>query len=67
MGKFVLGIEKDFAPGSGKIRVQKWLELYRVMKPIAEGHRLEYPSEIESEWENIGLDFNKPIWLYCFK
>ena len=62
-----MGIEKDFAPRKGRILDAKWLEWYRVMKPAAEGHRLKYPSEIKSEWENIGLDFNKPIWLYCFK
>jgi thiosulfate/3-mercaptopyruvate sulfurtransferase len=37
------------------------------MKSTAEGHRLKSTAEIIAECENTGLDFEKPIWLYCFK
>jgi thiosulfate/3-mercaptopyruvate sulfurtransferase len=37
------------------------------LKPTSDGYRIKSSIEIKAECENIGLDFNKPIWLYCFK
>jgi len=58
---------KDFAPRKGRIPGAIWLEWYRMMKPTADGARIKSPNEIKAECLNIGLDVNKPIWLYCFK
>ena len=58
---------KDFAPRKGRLPGAKWLEWYRMMKPTPHGPRMKSPAEVRAECENIGLDFNKPIWLYCFK
>lgn len=58
---------KDFAPRKGRLPGAKWLEWYRMMKPTAQGPRLKSPAEVRAEVENIGLDKDKPIWLYCFK
>jgi thiosulfate/3-mercaptopyruvate sulfurtransferase len=55
---------KDFSPRRGRIPGAKWLEWYRMMKPNG---RVKSPSEIRAECLNIGMDFSKPVWLYCFK
>ncbi len=58
---------KDFAPRKGRLPGAKWLEWYRMMKPTNDGPRIKSPQEVIAECHNIGLDFNKPIYLYCFK
>jgi len=55
---------RDFSPRKGRIPGAKWLEWYRMMKP---GGRLKSPDEVRAECLNIGLDFDKPVWLYCFE
>lgn len=58
---------KDFVPRKGRIPGAKWLEWYRMMKPAGNIMRIKDAAEIRAEVQNIGLDVNKPIWLYCFK
>jgi len=58
---------KDFVPRKGRIPGAKWLEWYRMMKPSGKALRVKDPDEVRAECLNIGLDFDKPIWLYCFK
>lgn len=58
---------RDFAPRKGRLPGAKWLEWYRMMKPTPDGMRIKSPGEVRAECENVGLDKNKPIWLYCFK
>jgi len=58
---------KDFVPRKGRIPGAKWLEWYRMMKPAGSIMRIKNANEIRAEVQNIGLDENKPIWLYCFK
>ncbi len=57
----------DFAPRKGRLPGAKWLEWYRMMKPSVDGPRIKSSEEILAECQNIGLDFDKPIYLYCFK
>ncbi|TDF37572.1 sulfurtransferase [Alteromonadaceae bacterium M269] len=58
---------KDFSPRKGRIPGAKWLEWYRMMKASDKGKRIKSAEEVKAECRNIGLDFDKPIWLYCFK
>jgi thiosulfate/3-mercaptopyruvate sulfurtransferase len=58
---------KDFVPRKGRIPGAKWLEWYRMMKTSGGVSRMKSPAEVRAECQNIGLDFDKPIWLYCFK
>ncbi|WP_281501615.1 sulfurtransferase [Kordiimonas laminariae] len=55
---------KDFSPRKGRIPGAKWLEWYRMMKPDGS---IKSPNEVRAECLNAGIDFSKPIWLYCFK
>ncbi len=57
----------DFAPRKGRIPGAKWLEWYRMMKPDGDISRIKDADEIRAEVQNIGMDTDKPIWLYCFK
>jgi len=58
---------KDFVPRKGRLPGAKWLEWYRMMKPVGDTLRMKDADEVRAECLNIGLDFEKPIWLYCFK
>jgi len=58
---------KDFVERKGRLPGAKWLEWYRMMKPVGGTYRMKGPDEVRAECHNIGLDFDKPIWLYCFK
>lgn len=58
---------KDFVPRKGRIPGAKWLEWYRMMKPAGNIMRIKEPAEVLAEVQNINLDKDKPIWLYCFK
>jgi thiosulfate/3-mercaptopyruvate sulfurtransferase len=55
---------RDFSPRRGRIPGAKWLEWYRMMKPNG---RIKSPDEVRAECLNVGMDFSKPVWLYCFK
>ena len=55
---------KDFSPRKGRIPGAKWLEWHRMMKPNG---LIKSPDEVRAECLNAGIDFSKPIWLYCFK
>ena len=58
---------KDFAPRKGRIPGAKWLEWYRLMKPVGDAVRVKDPCEVRADCLNVGVDLDKPVWLYCFK
>lgn len=67
IGKSSSPYGKNFSPRKGRLPKAKWLEWYRVFKPVGTQLRFKNNQEILAECENIGLDLSKPIILYCFK
>lgn len=58
---------KDFVPRKGRLPGAKWLEWYRMMKPVGSTMEMKNVDEVLAECNNVGLDRSKPVWLYCFK
>jgi thiosulfate/3-mercaptopyruvate sulfurtransferase len=57
----------DFCPRKGRIPGARWLEWYRLMKPMPQGPMFKRPKEILAECQTVGIGTDTPVVVYCFK
>ncbi|MES2366037.1 MAG: sulfurtransferase [Pseudomonadota bacterium] len=57
----------DFCPRKGRIPGARWLEWYRLMKPVDEGIVFKARDEVLAECQSVGIQPHSKVYVYCFK
>ncbi|WP_371413020.1 rhodanese-like domain-containing protein [Thiomonas sp. X19] len=58
---------QDYCPRKGRIPGARWLERYRMTKPMPQGQMFKEPEEILAECATVGIAPQSTVHLDCFK
>ncbi|KUI74494.1 Putative thiosulfate sulfurtransferase [Cytospora mali] len=57
----------DFCPRKGRIPGAVWIEWREMMEKTPAGARIKGPEGVMKECAKVGIDYDTPVIVYCFK
>lgn len=57
----------DFCPRKGRIPGAVWIEWREMMEKTPAGARIKGPEGVMEECAKVGIDYDTPVIVYCFK